>query len=148
MKEPPVIVWMSEGHLGGVLEIERASFGMPWSREGFSKVLANPSALAYAAEEEGKVAGYVCALMLGWEAEILKLAVRPELRGRGIAKALNARCLAELREKGAQVVYLEVRLSNREAVGLYEGFGFRRAGLRKGYYLSPPEYALVMRLDL
>jgi ribosomal-protein-alanine N-acetyltransferase len=147
MKEP-AIVRMSEAHLAGVIEIELASFGMPWSRDGFLKVLNNPLALAYAAEEEGKVAGYVCALMLGLEAEILKLAVRPELRGRGIAKALNARCLAELREKGAQVVYLEVRLSNREAVGLYEGFGFRRAGLRKGYYSSPPEDALVMRLEL
>jgi ribosomal-protein-alanine N-acetyltransferase len=79
---------------------------------------------------------------------MLKLAVRPGLRGRGIAKALNALCLDELREKGARVVYLEVRGSNREAIGLYEGLGFRPVGLRKGYYSSPPEDALVMRLEL
>lgn len=147
MKKPD-LVRMTRDHLGGVMEIELASFGMPWSEAGFLKVLANPSAVAYVAVADERVAGYVCAMRVGEESEILKLAVRPELRGRGIAKALNSLCLDELRKKGSRVVYLEVRRSNREAIGLYEGFGFRLAGLRKGYYTSPQEDALVMKLEL
>lgn len=145
MKKPGIVL-LEEAHLDWVMEIERASFGMPWSKESFERLIRNPSALAYAAMLDGVLAGYVCALSAGAEAEILKLAVDPSLRGRGVAKALNAKCLDELKRMGVGTVYLEVRRSNLVAISLYEGFGFRAAGIRKGYYSAPPEDALLMKL--
>jgi ribosomal-protein-alanine N-acetyltransferase len=143
-----VIIPMRGGHIPDVLEIERASFGMPWSRNGFLSVITNPDALAYAAIIDEKVAGYVCAFIIGEDSEILKLAVRPEFRGRGIAKALNTRCIKSLKEARCQQVYLEVRRTNSAAINMYEGFGCRGVGVRKSYYSSPVEDALVMKRDL
>jgi ribosomal-protein-alanine N-acetyltransferase len=135
-------------HVAEVLEIERASFGMPWSRDGFLRLMINPDALAYVATVDEKVAGYVCAFIMGEDAEILKLAVRPELRGRGIARALNERCIKDLREARCRNVYLEVRRTNSAAINLYEESSFRVVGVRKSYYSSPVEDALVMKRDL
>jgi ribosomal-protein-alanine N-acetyltransferase len=135
-------------HVPEVLEIERVSFGMPWSRDGFLRVITNPEALAYVATVDEKVAGYVCAFIIGEDSEILKLAVRTEFRGRGIARALNARCIKDLKEARCQKVFLEVRRTNGAAIDLYKSFGFKVVGVRKSYYTSPVEDALVMKLDL
>lgn len=76
------------------------------------------------------------------EAEILTLAVDPARRGRGVAQALLTAFLAGRRGR----VSLEVRPSNTPARRLYERFGFGPAGLRRGYYHSPAEDALVLQL--
>jgi ribosomal-protein-alanine N-acetyltransferase len=135
-------------HIDEVLEIERVSFGMPWSRDGYLRIMTNPDGLCIVADMDGKVAGYACALAIGEDAEILKLAVRPDLRGSGIAKAMNDRCLRDLKEAGCSNIYLEVRRSNRAAIKLYKGFGFAVVGVRKSYYTSPVEDALLMKLLL
>lgn len=139
---------MTESHIPEILEIEKISFGMPWSQNGFLRVLEDPRAIVYAAEVDGEVAGYICASETGDEAEILKLAVAPRFRRRGIARELNARCMEELRARGTKNVYLEVRKSNLEAIRLYESFGFRADRIRRAYYVSPVEDALVMKLAL
>ena len=53
------------------------------------------------------------------------------------------------RRNGVELVFLEVRPTNHEALSLYERFGFRVIGRRKGYYFDTGEDALVMeaRLD-
>jgi ribosomal-protein-alanine N-acetyltransferase len=144
----PSIVPLQERHLAEVMEIERASFGMPWSQEGLLRVMTTPGSLAYAAEIDGTLVGYVLALRVDEEAEILKLAVHPDVRGQGVARVLNARCIAELKELGCRELYLEVRRSNLAAISLYEGFGFREVGVRKSYYTSPVEDAILMRREL
>jgi ribosomal-protein-alanine N-acetyltransferase len=93
------------------------------------------------AEVDGAAAGF-----LVWRAtapdefEILNLAVDPEFRRRGIARGL----LAGL-PRGS--VFLEVRESNHGARALYQGAGYEEVGKRAGYYLDPPERAIVMRLQ-
>ena len=52
------------------------------------------------------------------------------------------------RRDGVELVFLEVRPTNVEAVALYEGFGFRVIGRRKGYYFDTGEDALVMEARL
>jgi ribosomal-protein-alanine N-acetyltransferase len=121
---------------------------MPWSREGFERALTNPGTIAYAATIDGTVVGYAIVLSVEDEAEILKLAVLPEMRGRGIAQVLNARCMAELRDLGCKQLYLEVRRSNVAAISLYKRFGFKEVGVRKSYYTSPVEDAILMRREL
>lgn len=145
---PPSIVPMGESHMGGVVEIERASFGTPWSRESFNSVIENPSAVALVALVGGEVAGYACALVAGEEADVLKLAVAARFRRKGLGRMLNEACLDELRRRGCRRAYLEVRRSNSAAIALYESAGFVAEGVRKGYYESPAEDALVMRRSL
>ena len=75
------------------------------------------------------------------EREILNLAVAPEARRTGLARALVSHSLAGFR--GA--VFLEVRESNRIALEFYKSLGFIDLSRRAGYYSSPPETAIVMK---
>jgi len=75
------------------------------------------------------------------ECEILNLAVSPDFRRKGIARAL----VGALLESSSGSVFLEVRASNTSAILLYKYFGFQQVGKRDGYYENPPEAAIVMK---
>jgi ribosomal-protein-alanine N-acetyltransferase len=75
------------------------------------------------------------------EAEVLNLAVAPEFRGRGVGRALMGAFLDGFRGD----VFLEVRCTNSSARGFYKSLGFQELTLRKDYYGTPPEAAIVMK---
>jgi [ribosomal protein S18]-alanine N-acetyltransferase len=133
--------------LEAITAIERASFGDPWSAADFASVLSLAHTIFLVAETAGAagIAGYVVAVAVIDEAEILNVAVDPVLRGNGIGGQLLDAALAEVDEKGAKSVFLEVRLSNAAARALYGSRRFIEMSRRKGYYRNPPEDALVMR---
>ena len=82
------------------------------------------------------------------EAEILTIAVDPAARRQGIATRLLATFLAEARARNAESVFLEVATDNAAARALYAAAGFRTAGVRRDYYLTPQGHrvdALVLR---
>lgn len=139
---------MTDTDLESVLAIERASFPHPWRYEHFLHELSSPHSFPFVAvAEEGAVGGYVCLMSLFEEAQILNIAVAPYLRGRGIARALLEHAVAIAREKRAEIMMLEVRVSNKAAIALYERFGFSRAGVRPKYY-EGVEDALLMEKSL
>ncbi len=138
---------MTESDLDAVLVIERASFSTPWSREHFLHELDAPYSFPFVALIDGDVAGYVCLMSLFEEAQILDIAVNPQKRGRGVARALMEQAFSVAREKGAEVMALEVRSSNVAAINLYERLGFVRTGTRRGYY-EGTEDAVLMEKSL
>jgi ribosomal-protein-alanine N-acetyltransferase len=103
---------------------------------------------AYIAEEKGRLLGFVLARTSGPEAEILDLAVLPTVRRRGIARGLLRAVREAVQRLGVEEIYLEVRESNRAAISLYEGEGYRAVGMRHRYYRNPAENALVLRVAL
>jgi ribosomal-protein-alanine N-acetyltransferase len=128
-----------------VSEIERQSFSTPWSRQGFLDALAQECTVFLVAEESNEViAGYVGMYVSLDEGEITNVAVKPDLRGKGIAKALLKELLSYAKSHGITRIVLEVRVSNAAAIGLYEGFGFEIIGTRKGFYEFPREDAHIM----
>jgi ribosomal-protein-alanine N-acetyltransferase len=137
--------------LPAVLEIERRSFGQPWSRAFFEKELSTPFARLVAAVDEGALrpclAGYTCRWRVTDEVHLLNVAVHPEYRGTGIGRRLVEAVLDEARASSARVVFLEVRAGNVVARRLYRRLGFRDIGVRRGYY-GPGQDAIVMELDL
>jgi [ribosomal protein S18]-alanine N-acetyltransferase len=136
---------MLPADLPDVLVIERASFSMPWSRGAFLYELEqNQVARCWVGREDGRIVGYICLWEVADELHVTNVAVRPEARRRGIARALLERVFAHARTCGSRLVVLEVRPSNTEAIPLYESFGFRVVGRRRGYYYDTGEDALVM----
>lgn len=128
-----------------VSEIERQSFSTPWSSQGFLDALAQECTVFLVAEESDEViAGYVGMYVSLDEGEITNVAVRPDLRGQGIAKVLLKELLSYAQSHGITRIVLEVRVSNAAAIGLYEGFGFEIIGTRKGFYEFPREDAHIM----
>jgi ribosomal-protein-alanine N-acetyltransferase len=96
-----------------------------------------------------RLIGYLFVRVVASEMHLLKIAVTPRWRRRGVAAWAMKQCFQKARRKGAQRMILEVRASNRKALGLYAKLGFSRIGIRHQYYSDTGEDALVMakRLD-
>jgi len=137
---------MSADDLDQVLAIEESSFPRPWTREHFRHELdAQHGIPLVAVATDGTVAGYLCVTLLMDEAEILDIAVRDDLRGRGVGRLLLDHIVELCRHKHTNYIHLEVRRSNLAAIGLYERFGFLRTGERRRYYENG-EDAILMQL--
>jgi [ribosomal protein S18]-alanine N-acetyltransferase len=142
---PPAVEPMRPEDLDEVLVIERASFSMPWSRGAFLyEIQQNRVAHCRVMREDASIVGYLCVWEIADEVHVTNLAVHPTRRRQGIARALLGGLLAEARARDLRLIVLEVRPSNREAIALYESFGFRVTGRRRGYYYDTGEDALVM----
>jgi ribosomal-protein-alanine N-acetyltransferase len=138
-----------EDDLAAIHAIESASFGDPWSLEGFRDLLDHPRAkLEVAIDSDGALLGYAVAWYVADESEIANIAVAPAARRRGVGALLLDRILRAAAEFGAKTVFLEVRESNEEARKLYEARSFEIAGRRLKYYSKPDEDALIMRRRL
>jgi len=125
-------------------ELEELSFADPWPVELLAIELVHPQAILLAASRGREpAAGYVAIRHGGGEAEILRLAVDPAERRRGLARALVETGLERLRRAGVSVCHLEVRAGNQGAIAFYEALGFARAGRRPRYYRDGTD-ALVM----
>ena len=140
---------MRAGDLDEVLAIECASFTMPWSRGAFLyEIEQNRVARCRVVRDDDGVVGYVCVWEIADEVHLTNIAVHPAHRRRGIARGMLDLLLAESRARDLRLVVLEVRPSNQEAIALYESFGFRVTGRRRGYYYDTGEDALVMETRL
>ena len=137
------ILQVARGHLPGIAALEKICFSEPWSENALD-LFSGDGAVAFAAVDKEKILGYIGMLLAPDEGQILNLAVLPEARRQGVAKALVARLIREAETRGLAALSLEVRVSNSPAVRLYESFGFQTAGERKGFYRHPVENALVM----
>jgi ribosomal-protein-alanine N-acetyltransferase len=134
-----------DGDLDAILEIEGASFPSPWPRAVFERELKNAwSHVDVLLEADGRLAGFVVYWVVADELHLLNIAIRPDLRRKGLARSalhyLERVCL----ERDLTYLTLEVRVSNAAAVSLYESEQYRVIHRRKNYYVDEPEDALVM----
>jgi ribosomal-protein-alanine N-acetyltransferase len=141
--EPPVRR-LAYSDLPAVVSIERRSFPAPWSLAMFVLELSKPSGICLAASEDGRLFGYLICARYDRVWHLMNVAVAPEHRRRGVASRLIERLVEEA---GDELPFtLEVRVSNREAIAMYERLGFRSAGVRPRYYQDNGEDALIMWL--
>jgi ribosomal-protein-alanine N-acetyltransferase len=119
------IRFATEGDLNGILEIERLSFpiGKQWDRSDFQQALRD----LFLVSGEKELSGFLIACC--WENErravILRIAVHPDYRGRGIATILIEETIEIIREMDIREVELEVDIVKRGAIQLYEAVGFK-----------------------
>jgi ribosomal-protein-alanine N-acetyltransferase len=92
--------------------------------------------------------GYVLFWLLPDAIDIHNIAVHPNYRRRGIARALLSEVIGDAQQHSLARVMLEVRRSNIPAQTLYRRLGFVTAGIRKGYYSDDGEDALAMTLEI
>lgn len=136
---------MKVEHLDGVMVVENLSFKIPWSRNSFfEEITTNGLAVYFVALLQDKVIGYGGFWGIFDEGHITNIAVHPEFRRCKVASKLIDKILASCKEKNIEGLTLEVRKSNTAARMLYERYGFKTEGARKGYYSDNGEDALIM----
>jgi ribosomal-protein-alanine N-acetyltransferase len=135
--------------LGAIEKIERRSYPTPWSRSMFAGELAKPSSICLGAFEPDTddLLGYLIISRYVDAWHVMNVAVAPEQRRRGIATALLDRLFELTAGDGRRGYTLEVRVSNKHAIDLYERLGFKPRGIRRGYYTDNREDALIMWKD-
>ena len=145
---PVVQVLESAADLDAILAIDAESFLRPWTRAMYEAELRNPAVTRIFLVHSGPhIVGYCATWFLPGELHINNLAIRPAHRRQKLATVLLANVLDAAREAGCLRATLEVRRSNDAARGLYEGMGFRLAGVRQDYYTDPVEDALILWRD-
>lgn len=140
---------MQADDLPMVMEIEITAYPFPWSLGIFRDCLTT-GYRCRVLEINATVQGYSLVSMGGGEAHILNLCVHPALRGKGYGRLLLQEQLDALAETDVDMVLLEVRPSNSNAIALYHSMGFNEIGRRKDYYPAAQgrEDALIMARQL
>ncbi len=134
---PEIVKQMKAGALlpDWVSRLDRTAFGAVWKHPAEHEVVWLLPEVAFAR--------WACVPAAG-EAELLRIAVDPAHRGQGLGRRLLEACQRELAEAGMLDQFLEVRAANAAAIQLYRSCGWRRCGLRPGYY-PDGEDALLFR---
>ena len=115
----------------------------------FAGELAKPSSVCLGAfdDETGRLIGYLIASRYVDAWHVMNVAVSPEHRRHGTGGSLLERLFEITAAEGRRGYTLEVRVSNEQAIRLYERLGFRPRGIRRGYYTDNREDALIMWKD-
>lgn len=129
-----------------VISIEKLAYGEHhWSRDSFLSELSNELARYYSAfDENDELIGYAGSWHILEEAHITNIAVSPNFRRKHVGEALLRAIIEDCYLDMVKYITLEVRVSNVGAIGLYEKYGFKSLGVRKGYYQDNNEDALIM----
>ena len=129
-----------------IVRIEEAAYGPHhWSKDSFYSEINNKLAKYYVAKNSsGKTVGYLGAWHIVDEAHITTVAVDPVCLRQHIGESLIVKMLEDCYNEFIKYITLEVRVSNIPAIKLYEKYGFKSLGTRKGYYQDNNEDALIM----
>ena len=117
-----------------------------WSAEEIARLAQSGALFA-----EGQDRAFALFSVAADEAELLTIAVHPDHRRKGLARALLGAAKADLRTSGATTVHLEVAADNDAAIALYRKLGFSVSGTRRAYYQRPEGErvdAVMMFVDL
>ena len=141
---------MTPDDVEAVYAIELATFPSPWTLDSFHYEMKENQFAHYtvAVNDAGKIIGFCGMWIVIDSAQITNVAVLPEARGLGIGEALMRESMKVAKEGGADIMSLEVRVTNTVAQNLYRKLEFQDGGIRKGYYTDNGEDALVMWVNL
>jgi [ribosomal protein S18]-alanine N-acetyltransferase len=136
---------MRRRHLRAVLRIEAQVYPTPWTQGLFVSELALRSSRVYVIARVGRdIVGYAGLMMSLTDGHVTTIAVDPEWQRQAIGTRLLLSLAREAIDRRATALTLEVRLSHHVAQRLYQRFGFKAVGVRKGYYADTGEDALIM----
>ena len=135
----------SLGDLDDLVEIENTQFPEPWSRTLLKEELELGHLRRYSvAVENKKVIGVLGLMLIDEDAHINTIASAQGHEGRGVARSLLDEALPVISAQGFTRITLEVAVGNARARDLYTRYGFAPLGIRKQYYRTTGEDALVL----
>lgn len=141
-----------------VVEINVTTLPEHYSDYFYYEILSEFPETFLVAELEGELVAYImCRIEYGFshlrrlglarKGHIVSIAVKDQHRRKGVGSMLVKACQEEMLSKTATECYLEVRVSNAEAIGLYERLGYKTTGRLESYY-KDGEAAYVMAIQI
>ena len=136
-----------------IIDLDQRSFAMPWSWQMFIDELSGDDKRLYGVfpsnpDTSPLLLGFICFHHCLDEATLLRIAVHPDKKRKGIASFLIREIMILLKDKGVKKMFLEVGTSNHAARRLYRSFDFQLIGRRPEYYSGTREDALIMKAML
>ncbi len=131
--------------VAAIAEIEKECFSDNWSENAIAMQIDRRQIIVY--KDGSEIVGYCIFMTAADEGEILRIAVRDNMRKSGIGRKILDCAIDIMAERGATELFLEVRASNEAAIHLYEKAGFVKTGVRKNYYENK-EDAVLYNLNL
>lgn len=138
------IVEMNHSHTETLHDLEKLCFSKPWSQKALDDQVENPRSYFITAMEGDAILGYGGMHCAADECYIDNIAVFRRYRGQGMGSIIINSLADEARARGCRFISLEVRVSNKKAIRLYERCGFQREGQRRNFYSAPMEDALIL----
>lgn len=129
-----------------IAELEKEYFSDAWSEKSINNEIEKERVIVI--KDKSEIVGYCIFMCAADEGEILRIAVRKNMRKKGIGKKLLSFAITQMEKVDCISVFLEVRASNFAAAALYESVGFKKIGSRKNYYTNPKEDALIYKLKI
>lgn len=140
---------MQEGDLDAVFAVEQRIYEFPWTMGNFKDSLsAGYSCWVY--DYCDQTIGYAILMIAAGEAHLLNLGIAHDWQSQGLGRQFLRHLVEVARQDRADMMFLEVRPSNRKAIELYLSEGFNEIGLRRNYYPAAKgrEDAIVMGASL
>ncbi|MDR0354400.1 MAG: ribosomal protein S18-alanine N-acetyltransferase [Deltaproteobacteria bacterium] len=137
----------TKADLSQMLHLERRCHCDPWTRENYLYELSREVTFFRGLYRRATLVGLTVSWIIPPECHLLNVMILPDLWGHGLGKTLMEDLVALCRSNSASQVLLEVRSDNFRAKKLYRGLGFKRDGLRLGYYGDGTD-AVLMSLHL
>ncbi|MCA9766330.1 MAG: ribosomal protein S18-alanine N-acetyltransferase [Carnobacterium sp.] len=134
-----------------ILRIQTLSYNgtTPWGEGALRREIThNKRALYLIVRDEKEAVAFIGTWFVDGESHITNIAVVPEKRRNGLAYLLIKKVIYLAVQQKMEKVSLEVRVSNKQAQKLYLKIGFKKVGIKKGYYAGDHEDALEMSLPL
>jgi ribosomal-protein-alanine N-acetyltransferase len=138
---------MTLDDLGEILELENELFSPPWSYNSFVAELESDKRSCLVAECQAKIIGYSIGAIFYDEVHIMSIGVTRSFQKSQVATKLMIEMINFAKSNLIDSIVLEVRASNKPAIGLYTKFGFGPVAVRRNYYTKPVEDALVLILN-
>jgi ribosomal-protein-alanine N-acetyltransferase len=138
---------MTDDDVTEVAHLDRQNLSS-WATLHFSQHIKAAHSFHFIARQTQthELCGFICGQLLGGEAEIHKIAVAEKYQRQAIGTALLHKTITFLKNQSAHSCFLELRRSNLPARRLYAACKFQPVAVRKKYYSSPVEDAIIMKL--
>lgn len=132
-----------------VMCIEPTIYPFPWTAGNFRDSL-NTGYSCWVFEQGGRMIAYVVMMLALDEAHLLNISVAKHAQGKGYGDMVLSFIMEKARDHGALNMFLEVRVSNKVAISLYEKKGFNEMAIRPRYYPAEDgrEDAVLMGMAL
>ena len=140
---------MQDADVDALMPLEELAYDFPWT-PGIFRDCLRVGYCCWVAVQQREVVGHGVMSIAAGECHLLNVCVRPDWQGRHLGRRMLRRLLAVARSHNVDTAFLEVRVSNRTAIGLYASEGFCEVGVRRCYYPAGQgrEDAIIMARSL